>query len=292
MLDTLISIFGASGGLIAALLLVLVMLIFGYLIYRMINQPNFGSSRRNKQARLAVTDAINFGNKHKLVLLRRDDIEHLILIGGPADIVVESNIRRNAAVRPREQQSKDAETPVSAKQSSQPETDKPAAPKPRLQPVANETHPKPTRPQFVPRQGTTEAPKPMDTAERRSAVAVATPHVRSVAVEPRPTNAEPAKAAPLPPVARPRSPAVVGGLVAAPIAAAGTSSGEKEQESPFKDEPAPKETHSDFESRPEAEPKTLAPRSDINILESAAAESTGSVTDDMDALLNELNAKR
>lgn len=42
--------------------------------------------------RLAVVDAAIVDNQRKLVLVRRDDVEHLILIGGPADVVVEQNI--------------------------------------------------------------------------------------------------------------------------------------------------------------------------------------------------------
>lgn len=52
---------------------------------------------RNRKARLAVMDATAIDNYRRLVLVRRDDIEHLLLIGGSADVVVESNIRHGAA---------------------------------------------------------------------------------------------------------------------------------------------------------------------------------------------------
>lgn len=48
---------------------------------------------RNRKARLAVMDATAIDNYRRLVLVRRDDVEHLLLIGGSADVVVESNIR-------------------------------------------------------------------------------------------------------------------------------------------------------------------------------------------------------
>ncbi len=53
----------------------------------------FISSGKGRQPRLAVTDATPVDNHRRLVLVRRDNVEHLILIGGPSDIVVESNIR-------------------------------------------------------------------------------------------------------------------------------------------------------------------------------------------------------
>lgn len=42
--------------------------------------------------RLSVVDAAMVDDQRKLVLVRRDDVEHLILIGGPTDVVVEHNI--------------------------------------------------------------------------------------------------------------------------------------------------------------------------------------------------------
>ena len=47
---------------------------------------------RSAQKRLAVTAAIALDGRRRLVLVRRDDVEHLILVGGPADLVVESGI--------------------------------------------------------------------------------------------------------------------------------------------------------------------------------------------------------
>ncbi|HET7411240.1 MAG TPA: hypothetical protein VFJ18_01150 [Pararhizobium sp.] len=46
----------------------------------------------NRQPRLAVLDAAAVDAKRRLVLVRRDEIEHLLLIGGPTDVIVESRI--------------------------------------------------------------------------------------------------------------------------------------------------------------------------------------------------------
>ena len=44
--------------------------------------------------RLAVIDAAAVDGRRRLVLVRRDNVEHLLMIGGPTDIVVEPNIVR------------------------------------------------------------------------------------------------------------------------------------------------------------------------------------------------------
>ena len=54
---------------------------------------------RGRQPRLAVINAASVDGR-RLVLVRRDDVEHLLLIGGPTDVVIESNIDRIGAVAP------------------------------------------------------------------------------------------------------------------------------------------------------------------------------------------------
>lgn len=53
-----------------------------------------GSTARGRQPRLAVIDAAPVDGRRRLVLIRRDNIEHLLMIGGPSDVVVEANIVR------------------------------------------------------------------------------------------------------------------------------------------------------------------------------------------------------
>jgi hypothetical protein len=55
------------------------------------------SAQRGRQARLAVIDTASVDVRRKLVLIKRDNVEHLLMIGGPADIVVESGIVRTPA---------------------------------------------------------------------------------------------------------------------------------------------------------------------------------------------------
>ena len=51
---------------------------------------------RGRQPRLAVIDAAMVDGRRRLILIRRDNIEHLLMIGGPTDIVIEPNIVRVA----------------------------------------------------------------------------------------------------------------------------------------------------------------------------------------------------
>src|ERR1700722_2635794 len=59
----------------------------------------FGSTRfsgavRGRQPRLAVIEYATVDARRRLLLVRRDNVEHLMMIGGPSDVVGESNIVR------------------------------------------------------------------------------------------------------------------------------------------------------------------------------------------------------
>jgi hypothetical protein len=51
---------------------------------------------RGSHARLAVIDAADVDGRRRLVLIRRGNLEHLLMIGGATDVVVERNIVRGA----------------------------------------------------------------------------------------------------------------------------------------------------------------------------------------------------
>src|SRR6201989_481564 len=57
------------------------------------------NTNRGRMPRLAVIDAAAWAARRRLVLVRRDNVEHLLMIGGPTDIVVEPNIVRATANR-------------------------------------------------------------------------------------------------------------------------------------------------------------------------------------------------
>ena len=49
---------------------------------------------RTRQARLGIVDAFDLDRQRQLIIVRRDNTEHLIMIGGPNDLVIESEIVR------------------------------------------------------------------------------------------------------------------------------------------------------------------------------------------------------
>src|ERR1700677_304739 len=49
---------------------------------------------RTRQPRLGLVDAFSLDGQRQLVLICRDNIEHLVMIGGPNDVLVESQINR------------------------------------------------------------------------------------------------------------------------------------------------------------------------------------------------------
>lgn len=96
----------AGPGYAAALLwtfAALILLVIVLVIIRLVRNLTFGTfvaGGRNRKTRLAVMDATAVDSHRRLVLVRRDDIEHLLLIGGPTDVVVERDIRLAAPRRP------------------------------------------------------------------------------------------------------------------------------------------------------------------------------------------------
>ncbi|MGB6967009.1 MAG: flagellar biosynthetic protein FliO, partial [Xanthobacteraceae bacterium] len=57
----------------------------------------FRDTARGRQPRLAVIDHASVDGRRRLILVRRDNVEHLLMIGGPTDVVVEPNIVRAVA---------------------------------------------------------------------------------------------------------------------------------------------------------------------------------------------------
>ena len=65
-----------------------------WLVRRFAGNRLGANANRGRMPRLAVIDAAAVDGRRRLVLVRRDNVEHLLMIGGPSDIVVEQNIVR------------------------------------------------------------------------------------------------------------------------------------------------------------------------------------------------------
>ncbi|WP_375462615.1 hypothetical protein [uncultured Methylobacterium sp.] len=50
--------------------------------------------QRGRQPRLGIVDVYELDRQRQLILLRRDNVEHLLLVGGPNDVVIERHIQR------------------------------------------------------------------------------------------------------------------------------------------------------------------------------------------------------
>ena len=70
-----------------------------WLVRRFAGNRLGANANRGRMPRLAVIDAAAVDGRRRLVLVRRDNVEHLLMIGGPTDIVVEQNIVRAMPAR-------------------------------------------------------------------------------------------------------------------------------------------------------------------------------------------------
>lgn len=84
--------------LAVACAVVVVLMLITFWVIRRFAGGRLGVAGRGRQPRLAVIDAAAVDGRRRLVLIRRDNVEHLLLIGGPADVVVEQNIVRAVPV--------------------------------------------------------------------------------------------------------------------------------------------------------------------------------------------------
>lgn len=130
------------------------------------------SAGRSRQARLGVIEATAVDNRRRLVLVRRDNVEHLIMLGGPTDLVVEANIVRAHAAAGREAPPPRAPEPAGWQAPA--DDGWPAAPEPAYRPMRGaERAPPPAVADDLPLQPYTEPasrePAPREPAPREPA---------------------------------------------------------------------------------------------------------------------------
>ncbi|OAV56379.1 flagellar biosynthesis protein FliO [Rhizobium sp. WYCCWR10014] len=183
MLDDVVGAYGsrfllAAGGVGLALLLLIIVL---WVIRSRAPSP-FVRGGRNRQPRLQVLDAAAVDARRRLVLVRRDDIEHLIMIGGPSDIVIESRIlptaaeQPDSAIRPQPVEQRPISVDQRPASIARPETPPVSPPRPpvaaRVEPAAEPAFSAPVSPE-PPR------PRPEPSAQPPAPPAVAPPVVTS-----------------------------------------------------------------------------------------------------------------
>lgn len=140
---------------IVAFIVVLALIgVAAWLVRRFANTRLGANTQRGRMPRLAVIDAAAVDGRRRLVLVRRDNVEHLLMIGGPTDIVVEPNIVRAAPGRDQlPQRSNAAEPPRLAPMPDTSGWADEAPPRPELldhpEPQMPEPPPRPARPSFA-----------------------------------------------------------------------------------------------------------------------------------------------
>jgi flagellar biogenesis protein FliO len=109
----LTALFGGTAGTLLnavfALGIVLVLVVLALWLMKLLGRAG-DSVARGRQRRLVVVDTAPVDGRRRVVLIRRDNVEHVIMTGGPQDLVIETGIpvaaepaeaRRSAAAAPR-----------------------------------------------------------------------------------------------------------------------------------------------------------------------------------------------
>jgi len=82
-------------------------LLAAFALMAFVFRPLFGhrlksaKNGKTRPARLGIVEAFDLDRKRQLVIVRRDNVEHLVMIGGPNDLVIESQIARSESREPR-----------------------------------------------------------------------------------------------------------------------------------------------------------------------------------------------
>ena len=91
----LTSLFGENGNTVIttvlALGIVLVLVVLGLWVLK-VTMKSTSTLGRGRARRLTIVDQLQVDARRQLLIVRRDDVEHLILTGGPQDLVVETGI--------------------------------------------------------------------------------------------------------------------------------------------------------------------------------------------------------
>lgn len=89
------SLFGGEGNslftALFALGVVIVLIVLAVWLLKVVFNAS-GNIARGRNRRLSVVDSLALDPKRQLLIIRRDNVEHLILTGGPQDVLIEAGI--------------------------------------------------------------------------------------------------------------------------------------------------------------------------------------------------------
>jgi len=78
--------------LILALIFVLGLILLLAAAYKKWAAGKVGTVGRGRDKRIAILEVVTLDPSRRVILLRRDGVEHLVLVGGGNDVVIESGI--------------------------------------------------------------------------------------------------------------------------------------------------------------------------------------------------------
>ncbi|MCF6198653.1 MAG: hypothetical protein L3J67_04520 [Hyphomicrobiaceae bacterium] len=88
---------------IAAFIFVIALIILGAWLWRSMLEngvalPGQALFKGAAEKRIGAIETASIDSRRKLVLIRRDNVEHLIMTGGPVDVVIETGISSSGAL--------------------------------------------------------------------------------------------------------------------------------------------------------------------------------------------------
>ena len=81
---------------IAIFIFVIALIVVGAWLFKKYMPGDSGAAMNffgNKEKRIGVVQSTSVDSRRKLILIKRDDVEHLIMTGGPVDVLIETNIQ-------------------------------------------------------------------------------------------------------------------------------------------------------------------------------------------------------
>lgn len=78
---------------VAALVAVLALIVAALWLLKRLGMAGVAAGTGRGRRRLTVVEAVALDTRRRLVLVRRDGVEHLLLLGATGDLVVESGVR-------------------------------------------------------------------------------------------------------------------------------------------------------------------------------------------------------
>jgi flagellar biogenesis protein FliO len=151
---------GQNGAVVAqyliTLIVVLALVVLVVWLVRRYALTGVAAGARGRMPRLAIVDALSLDSRNRLVLVRRDNVEHLLLIGGQTNVLVEPAIvRTRVAQKPAQPQPAPPPAPSPIRAASQPISPPPPQPPPSS-----------SQPTLTRRQGPIIADEPIPFAPR------------------------------------------------------------------------------------------------------------------------------